>query len=75
MNHATCKIHGHRVEAARLSNGRYNLGVDGRLVGTADTADEAVDAIAEAIRQKTWAADAPAVPQSFRETLAGLDVG
>jgi len=73
-NTARCTINGHRVEVARLSNGRFNLGVDGSLIGTADTADEAAGVIAETLRQKTWAFDAPAIPNSFRETLAGLDV-
>lgn len=72
MNYAACIINGHRVEASELSSGRFNIGIDGMLAGTAQDLDFAIRKIEEEIRFRHPHDPAPSIPDEFVDRLSGI---
>jgi hypothetical protein len=72
MNHATCILNGHRVEASQLSSGRINIGIDGSLVANVQDLSCAIAEIKESIRLRHPHDPVPAIPDEFVDRLSGI---
>jgi len=65
-------IDGHRVQVAQLPNGRFNLGIDGWLIGTADDVRSAVAEIRESLRMMNPFREAPNIQARFVARLSEM---
>ena len=69
-----CYYRGHKVEAARIPGGGFNLGIDGWLVGTAEDAASAIGQLTECLRMRNPHEPDPSLPQSFHDDVAALSI-
>jgi hypothetical protein len=72
-DYINARIEGTVVEVRLMSNGSLNCGVSGALLGCYRSADDALHAIAERLRQiGGWSREVPSLSQEFVDSVRSL---